>query len=221
MKYKNYSIMIFLLFFCVSSVYAENMVFDYKYVKVGVVCNQWDNQLGSSPNIRQLGTTTSPENYGKNVLDKLLCKDANGELHIEQLWSEALNNTILEEEEIAELDSSAAKNDVLKKDISRQLLKNNYIVILEKKEKKSSFKENLKAFASGFTGKDIESYDYKYRWKVYYVDITDEIIDQAYLNWDNPSAYEQIKVNVKYIAKGVCDPQRLIFSIAKKFLLLL
>lgn len=216
MKYKNYSIIIFLLFFCVSSVYAENMVFDYKYVKVGVVCNQWDNQLGSSPNIRQLGTTTSPEHYGKNVLDKLLCKDANGELHIEQLWSEALNNTILEEEEIAELDASAAKNDVLKKDISRQLLKNNYIVILEKKEKKSSFKENLKAFASGFTGKDIESYDYKYRWKVYYVDITDEIIDQAYLNWDNPSAYEQIKVNVKYIAKGVCDPQRLIFSIAKK-----
>ena len=47
--------------------YAENLVFDYKYVKVGVVCNEWDNQLGSSPNIRQLGTTTSPENYGKNV----------------------------------------------------------------------------------------------------------------------------------------------------------
>ena len=132
MKKTNYYIALCVLLFFSSAIptYAENLVFDYKYVKVGVVCNEWDNQLGSSPNIRQLGTTTSPENYGKNVLDNILCKDVNGKLHIERLWADALKNTILEEEEVAELDASADKNDVLKKDISRQLLKNNYIVIL-------------------------------------------------------------------------------------------
>lgn len=218
MKKINYYIALCVLLFFSSAIptYAENLVFDYKYVKVGVVCNEWDNQLGSSPNIRQLGTTTSPETYGKNVLDNILCKDVNGKLHIERLWADALKNTILEEEEVAELDASADKNDVLKKDISRQLLKNNYIVILEKKQKKSHFGSFFKGVASGFTGKDIENYDYKYRWKVYHVEITDDIIDQAYLNWDDPSGYEKIKVNVKYVAKGVCDPQRLIFSIAKK-----
>ena len=196
MKKINYYIALCVLLFFSSAIptYAENLVFDYKYVKVGVVCNEWDNQLGSSPNIRQLGTTTSPENYGKNVLDNILCKDVNGKLHIERLWADALKNTILEEEEVAELDASADKNDVLKKDISRQLLKNNYIVILEKKQKKSHFGSFFKGVASGFTGKDIENYDYKYRWKVYHVEITDDIIDQAYLNWDDPSGYEKIKV---------------------------
>lgn len=214
MKQKAIIIIISIVLF-VGQTMADNLVFDYKYVKVGVITNDWDNQLGNNPNIRNLGTTTKSE-VGKQVLDKLLNKDAYGKLHIEQLWNDALSNTILEEEEIAELDASASKNDVLKKDISRQILKTNYVIILERKEKKSQLGTFMGGFAEGFTGKDLETRSYDYIWKVYHIEITDDIIDQAYLNWNNPTGYNQIKVPVKLVAKGKCKPKNLIFSIAKK-----
>lgn len=181
--------------------YADNLVFDYKYVKVGVISNDWDNQLGNNPNIRYLGTTDDPESCGKMALDRLLCRDMQGGLHIEELWETALNNTVLEEEEIAEIDASAEKNDVLKKDISRQLLKNNYVVILKKEWRH---------------GLIFPWTSLRYIWEVYHIEITDEIINQAFNSWSNINDYDKIKVNVKFVANGKCKPENLIFSIAKK-----
>lgn len=181
--------------------YADNVVFDSKYLKVGVFSNDWDNQLGNNPNIQNLGITANPDLCGKMALDYLLCRDSAG-LHMEKLWRMALNSTMLEEEEIAEVDASAEKKEVLKRDISRQLLKNNYVVILKKEWKRHMFL-NIKN-------------DFKYIWEVYHIEITDEIIDQVFNSWSDVNNYDNIKVKVKSIAKGKCKPEELIFSIAKK-----
>ena len=70
--------------------YSENLVFDYKYVKIGVVSNDNYHCFENNPNFRFMGKTGS----GKDVLDKLFCRDKNG-LHIDKLCADALKNTIL------------------------------------------------------------------------------------------------------------------------------
>ena len=53
------------------------------------------------------------------------------------------------------------------------------------------------------------------------MEIDDRIIEQAYLNWRNPSLYDEIKVPVKMVAQGkvplkAFDENELIYDIAKK-----
>ena len=161
--------------------YSENLVFDYKYVKIGVVSNDNYHCFENNPNFRFMGKTGS----GKDVLDKLFCRDKNG-LHIDKLWADALKNTILEEEEIAELDASASKNEVLKKDISRQLLKNNYIIDVYEIEERDKL-DNRKTYI---------------KWTVSHIDIDDNIIDQVFLNWNDLDTYDKIIVKTTVVASG-------------------
>ena len=124
------------------------MSFDSKYIKVGVIDNGvYDMTVfQADPNIRYLGSVNAPfkENIdgsrasmeaaartlteagaGKQVLDLLLLRDAEG-LHFDRLYAEALTNTTVEEVNEAKLDISAETKDVLKKEISRQLLKKQF-----------------------------------------------------------------------------------------------
>ena len=64
----------------------------------------------------------------KQVLDILFQRDGSG-LHMDRLYEDALQNTTVEELEVALRDASAESNDVLKREVAHQLLKNNYIII--------------------------------------------------------------------------------------------
>lgn len=188
--------------------YAQKQFFDSKYVKVGVMSNEWPSCMASNPNLRNLGTLQGVDidqnHIGKQVLDILFQRDATG-LHMDRLYEDALQNTTVEELEVALKDASAESKDVLKREIAHQLLKNNYIVIFrtEKKIKKDGTPK-IKKF-----------------WSVYHVEIDDKIIQQAYLNWRNPNVYDQIQVPIKLVAHGkvpknTFDNNELVYDIAKK-----
>lgn len=204
---KLYLVFQFLLFVGTIS-HAQKLSFDSKYVKVGVMSNEWPSCMANNPNLRKLGTiqgTAIDQNrIGKQVLDILFQRDGSG-LHMDRLYEDALQNTSVEELEVALRDASAESNDVLKREVAHQLLKNNYIII---------FRTEIKTKSHG-TPK-IKKY-----WSVYHVEIDDRIIQQAYLNWQNPSVYDQIQVPVKLIAKGKVpknsfDNNELVYDIAKK-----
>ena len=186
---------------------AQKLIFDGKYVTVGVLTNTW--MFSNNPNIRMIGENSqlngteteaslNAQNIGKKVLDLLFERDNSG-LHMEKLYQNALNNVILEDKEIAAIDYTAEEIDVLKKDVSRQLLKNNFVVLIETIKKGE--KDKVKRY-----------------WKVYKVMIDDNIIEQAFLNWQSPRTYDQINVPVKFIAKGKVPSNinNLTFKIAKK-----
>lgn len=193
--------------------YSQKLSFDAKYIKVGVVSNDWSRQLSDNPNIRNLGNIgysysengteiakrMSEAGVGRLVLDRLFQRDGAG-LHVEHLYETALQNTIFEEIEVALQDASAEVQDVLKRDIAKQLLKNNYIVL--------SKTVNLRE------GKAIPKM--RTYWQVFYVDITDRIIEQAYSNWQDLSVYDQIKIPIRFVAKGKSKINEFIFDIAKK-----
>lgn len=196
------------LLFMGTITYAQKHSFDSKYIKIGVMSNEWPSCMANNPNLRNLGTlrgTTFDQNrIGKQVLDILFQRDGSG-LHMDRLYEDALQNTTVEELEVALWDASAESKDVLKREVAHQLLKNNYIVIFrtEKKNKRDGTPK-------------IKKY-----WSVYHVEIDDRIIQQAYLNWQNPSAYDQIQVPVKLIAQGKVpknsfDNNELVYDIAKK-----
>lgn len=200
-----------------ASIYAnaQKLSFDAKYITVGVTSNEWPDQLYNNPNLRHLGKLPfsyinkdkvdageivkhlNDENIGRTVLDRLFQRDSQG-LYVNELYNQALQNTIIEELEVALHDASAEKKDVLKKEISRQLLKNNYIVIFQTVNKERRGKIKTKKY-----------------WQVFHVNIDDKIIEQAFLNWQNPAVYDQIKVPVTFIAEGKVRDE-LIFDIAKK-----
>lgn len=200
-----------------ASIYAnaQKSSFDAKYITVGVTSNEWPDQLYNNPNLRHLGKLPlsyinkdkvdarsivkhlNDENIGRTVLDRLFQRDSQG-LYVNELYNQALQNTIIEELEVALHDASAEKKDVLKKEISRQLLKNNYIIIFQTVNKKRGDKIKTKKY-----------------WQVFHVNIDDKIIEQAFLNWRNPAVYDQIKVPVTFIAEGKVRDE-LIFDIAKK-----
>ena len=215
MRIKHF-LLSFLLLFAVEAS-AQRLSFDSKYIKVGVIDNGvYDMTVfQADPNIRYLGSVNAPfkENIdgsrasmeaaartlteagaGKQVLDLLLQRDAEG-LHFDRLYAEALTNTTVEEVNEAKLDISAETKDVLKKEISRQLLKNNFIVLFSYKEKSDGKK--------------------KYYWNVFKVEIDDKIIEQAFLTWNDMERYDQIKVPVKYVARGKVD-DNLALEISKK-----
>lgn len=194
-------------------IHAQKLSFDAKYIKIGVVSNDWSSQLSNNPNIRKLGDIgysyskdgketarrMSEAGIGKQVLDRLFQRNELG-LHIEHLYATALQNTIFEEIEVALQDASAETQDVLKRDIAKQLLKNNYIVL----SKTVNFREG-KAIPK------IRTY-----WQVFYVEIDDRIIEQAYSNWQDLATYDRIKVPVRFVAKGKSKPHEFIFDMAKK-----
>lgn len=176
--------------------HAQRMAFDSKYVKVGVMSNHINYFSSSSNTIRFLGGLAdsytikgksrsdfesmakemTAKGEGKDVLDRLLQRDNEG-LHMDKLYEEALKNTTVEEVNEAELDMSAETKDVLKKEISRQLMKNNFIVYTQ------------------IEGK-------KVYWSVFKVNIDDRIIDQAFNTWRDASRYDMIEVPVTYVANG-------------------
>lgn len=197
-----------LLLFAAMSVHAQKQSFDSKYIKVGVMSNEWPSCLANNPNIRNLGTlqgeSFDQSRIGKQILDVLFQRDTNG-LHMDRLYNEALQNTTIEEFEVALKDVSADTKDILKREIAHQLLKNNYIIIFRTEEKR---KKNGKI--------KIKKY-----WSVYHVDINDRIIEQAYQNWRTPNLYDQIQVSVQLVARGKVptnaeDSNELVYDIAKK-----
>ena len=115
------------------------------------------------------------QNVGKRVLDILFQRDNEG-LHMDRLYDQALQNTTIEEIEVAIQDASAETKDVLKKEISRQILKNNYVVVFQ---------------TISWTTKRKKTKTKKF-WHVFHIDINDRIIDQAFLNWENPENYNLI-----------------------------
>ena len=117
---------------------AQKQSFDSKFIKVGVMSNKWPSCMENNPNLRKLGTlhgTTIDQNrIGKRVMDILFQRDGNG-CHMDRLYEDALQNTTVEELEVALRDASAESKDVLKREIAHQLLKNNYIVIFHTENK--------------------------------------------------------------------------------------
>lgn len=197
---------------------AQKLSFDEKYIKVGVLTNDWFGLWRNAPNLRLLGALhvsnsgtpqqieddLNRQNIGKYALDILFQRDNEG-LHMDRLYNQALQNTTVEEIEVAIQDASAEAKDVLKKDISRQILKNNYIVLFQTvTEEKKNGKTKSKKY-----------------WLVFHIGIDDNIIEQSFLNWDNPNGYDQIKVPVRFVAKGRVPSKfsyegELMFDIAKK-----
>lgn len=215
MKRENFVLM-FLL--CISLyTYAQNLSFDEKYVKVGVFTNEWPKIWINNPNLRNLGTLIisnsgtprqiearlNEQNIGKRVLDILFQRDSEG-LHMDRLYNQALQNTTIEEIEVAMQDASSETRNILKRDISRQILKNNYIIIFQEITKNKFGRTKLQKY-----------------WHVFHVNINDKIIDQAFLNWKDPGKYDLIQVPVKFVATGKIPSkfygeEELIFDIAKK-----
>lgn len=195
-----------LLLLTATGAQAQKLSFDSKYIKVGVVVAGTavsETAFTGDPNIRYLGQTELPftlvtdkkserskaamqavarrlaeAGLGKKTLDRILERDAAG-LHIDRLYDEALSNTTIEETAEASLDVSAETKDVLKREIARQLMKNNFIVLT------SSNKEGT-----------------KWWWHAFHVDIDDRIIDQAFNTWNDPARYDQIEVPVTYRGSG-------------------
>lgn len=189
-----------LLLAAVATGAANESPIDSKYVKVGYVSNvaipESDNSylhclgiingFSSSYDLKNISATErslNTQRLGKRVLDILFQRTPQG-LQIDNLYNIALSNVAMAEDERANLDISANKQDVLKKIIVRQILKNNYVILVEGSD-------------------DIYNMaGYHYNWALYHVDITDGIIDQVFLNWNDLKRYDQITVPVSYVAHG-------------------
>lgn len=195
-----------LLLLAATGAQAQQLSIDSKYIKVGVVVADGavsEAAFADDPNIRCLGEAELPfrltthtkserskaamqavarrlteAGLGKQTLDMLLERDTAG-LHIDRLYDEALGNTTIEEIDEASLDVSAETKDVLKREIARQLLKNNFIVLTSSNQKGT-----------------------KWWWHVFHVDIDDRIIDQAFNTWNDPARYDLIEVPVTYRGSG-------------------
>ena len=195
---------------------AQKLSFDAKYIKVGVVSNKTLSPITDNANIRNLGYVNyryvsnkkidgnviadklNQDKVGKTVLNRLLKRDSHGRLDMTSLYEEALKNTTLQETEVAMQDFSAEAKDVLKKEISYQLLKNNYIIIIQEIPKKKHPEKS------------------KYYWQAFHVDIDDRIIQQVFLNWENPSIYDEIEVPVSFVGEGRYYTNSFLFDLGKK-----
>lgn len=211
MKHLKFKLLLLLTICSVFHSYGQELEFDAKFVPVGYATNSDCDGLSGNRHIRRIylqktinfpyvqgnenamALKLTSEGYGKEVLDALLQRDENG-LHIESLYNEALKYVSNDEKDIATYDQSAETNDVLKKDITKQLLQNNYIILL----------------SDGGN---------KIHWAVFHVDITDDVIQQTYLNWNNEEFYDQIQVKVSFKAKGSVKRKKsefIVNKIAKK-----
>ena len=213
---KTYLITLTALVLSFCSANAARLSFDQKYVTVGVFTNSELPQFSSNPNIRlyhitNLGSAISGSKDARNELLKALFDFNNGKPNIDKLYRDALSQVTGEERQIAEQDMSADTESVLKNDIVRQLLKNNYVVDIVKKPK---LKKN------GEPATDINNKPkYYYEWSVYHIDIDEEIINQAFNNWDNADAFSQIEIPLSLVARDRISEKNLpliIVNIAKK-----
>lgn len=169
------------LLFVLNGVFAKQRAMGSKNVKVGLVTNC--PSMFSGNMFYLLGDYRADEKQnGKYVLDYLLKRNT-GKLHFEHLYEMALMNTTPEEIEEALQDKSAEMRDVLKRDISRQLMKNCFIVDVEKISNDNGIKD-------------------KFDWAVYKVDINDNIIEQVFECWDDLARYDLIEVPIREVAKG-------------------
>ncbi len=191
---KKFLMFLFILLVCSLEMQAQKIGFDNKFVKVSVASSRDSLFLLDShsltnfnvvdiPDLRQSGISVDTDGkklandltqlgIGKLMLDKMLCRDAYG-LHFEKLNQMAEENITRDEIEIAGEDATADIKENLKSEVRRQLLKSCYIVIADNK-----------------------------RWKVFYVEIDDNIINQAYEHFNNMEKYDLIKVSVSYVAGG-------------------
>lgn len=193
MKNLKFKLLLLFIFFSTYS-FGQELEFDSKFFPVGYAANAECDGLIQNRHLRpihlpklymfsysygkehEVAQKLTSEGYGKQVLDALLQRDESG-LHIEGLYSQALKYVSTDEKDIAAHDQSAETTDVLKKDIAKQLLQNNYIILLDNDGNHT-------------------------HWAVFHVDITDAVIQQAYLNWNDMERYDQIQVKVSFRAKG-------------------
>ena len=194
---------------------AQKLHIDAKYIKVGVASNstliQDDNKRVLDLNdvmkdfdhevLKKKDLITWKDNLhrinqkhvGKKVLDLLLSRQGSS-LNIDNIYMQALDNTTIEDIEEAVLDISGDSKDILKKEIGNLLLKNNYIVVVQEYGLYS-----------------------KLHWQIFHVDIDDNIIEQAFLCWNDMARYDQISVPVSFVAKGkTSDSKNLLSDIAKR-----
>lgn len=196
MKNKLIYLFIFLSFLSLNVFPIQGKVlYDQKALTVGVLSNESYPQFSDNHNIRFLGKFPSEElliNGGQITLDKLFNLNSPS---IENLYRQAFKESTKEEFEIAIKDISADPKTILESEGAIQLIKNNYIVLFE-------------------------NIDYKKKkWTVYHVEIDDEIINQVFYNWNNPSMLKQINIPLKLIASGKIKTKQMgdiIFKISKK-----
>ncbi len=204
---KKILMLLSILLVCGLEMQAQKVGFDNKFVKVSVASSRGylfssDEHSRINFNVIEISELDQPGinvetdnkelankltqlGIGKLMLDKMLCRDANG-LHFEKLNQMAEENITRDEIEIAGEDATADIKENLKSDVRRQLLKSCYIVI------------------AGYN-----------RWKVFYVEIDDDIINQAYEHSNDMEKYDLIKVPVSYVANGKLKGNS-IFEISKK-----
>lgn len=176
---------------------ARKVGYTARFVKVGVVCDSPQLQLPDEffyklnvvlPSLDSLLFTRDKRlsrrkcleaaayltryGSGKQVLDALLDKTPGGKPDMTSLYQKALENATYDDVMEARQDAGAATADVLKKELSRMVMKTNYIVYVEGAS-----------------------------WVVFKVVVTDRIIDQVFFNWERP-AYDLIQVPVEYVAHG-------------------
>ena len=210
MKHITYRILfsLFAIWLTIDTMYATKIAYDQKYVTVGVFTNSELPQFTRNSNIRFYGNQKST---GNEYL-KQLFNYSNGKPCFEYLAKQALLETTTEEVEIATQDVSAETQAILENDIVRQLLKNNYVVEVNRVincDKKGKPKLDKKGKPKGF---HIE-------WSIYHIDIDDEIIDQVFYCWNDSSKFSQINVPTTFVAKGKISESkldRIIVEISKK-----
>lgn len=211
---------------------SKNVTFDQKYVTTGVFTNLYLPAF-QSPNIRYYNQSNlsnhdllnSQSNIGNVFLRRIFNCTNGGHPTIDGLYEQALQEVTQEEREIASKDVSSETSNILKNDIVRQILKNNYVVIVDKQyylDKRGNIKTvklgtydeiwNKNGYRPGET-------KYYYEWAVYHIDIDDEVINQVFLNWDNPAAFCEIKVPITFVAKGKTKGKkedRIVYQISRK-----
>lgn len=121
---------------------------------------------------------------GRDAILSLFGKDTS-HMTIDMLYEEALLDVDKRELEETKHDISAEQTEVLKRERSRDLLKNNYIVILrlEKTTKTRHGDKNT------------------FYWYAFHIDVDDEIIDQIFTNWNKPAQLAKIHIPVSFVAK--------------------
>ena len=119
------------------------------------------------------------EQTGKKVLDYLFSRTGN-KLSISRLTERAMENVLLEDEERASV-GALSKEDILQgDDYILPILENNFIYLQRQDSEKTD----------------------RVHWILFKVMINQEIFNQVYNTWEDPSSYDQIRVPVKYVASG-------------------
>ena len=119
------------------------------------------------------------EQTGKKILDFLFSRTGNT-LSINRLTARAMENVLLEDEERASV-GALSKEDILQgDDYILPILENNFIYLQRQDPEKPN----------------------RVHWILFKVMINQEIFNQVYNTWEDPSSYDQIRVAVHYVTSG-------------------